>query len=73
MSHTHYPLNTKHYTLNTTLPQARVFLCLSPYVGQSAGTALDVKAWQGVSYSLLTKVPCQAFTSKTRSMRVCPA
>ena len=69
MSHTHYPLNTKHYTL----PQATVYLCLSPYVGQSAGTALDVKAWQGVSYSLLTKAPCQAFTSKTRSMRVCPA
>ena len=53
--------------------QATVYLCLLPYVGQSAGTALDVKAWQGVLYSLLTKAPCQAFTSKTRSMRVCPA
>ena len=36
MSHTHYPLNIKHYTL----PQATVYLGLSPYVGQSAGTAL---------------------------------
>ena len=44
--------------------QATVYLCLSPYVGQSAGTALDVKAWQGVSYSLLTKALCQGFTSK---------
>ena len=34
MLHTHYPL--KHYTL----PQATVYLGLSPYVGQSAGTAL---------------------------------
>ena len=39
-------------------------LCLLPYYVQSAGTALDVKGWQGVSYSLLTKAPCQAFTSK---------
>ena len=55
-----HPLNTKH----DTLPQATVYFGLSPYVGQSAGTALDVKGWQGASYSLLTKAPCQPFTSK---------
>ena len=52
--------------------QAAVYFGLSPYVGQSAGTTLDVKAWQDVSYSLLTKAPCQGFTSKTRRMRVLP-
>ena len=44
--------------------QARVYLGLSPCVGQSAGTALDVKIWRGESYSLLTKSPLHIFTSK---------
>ena len=52
--------------------QAMVYLGLSPCVGQSAGTALDVKIWRCESYSLLTKSPLHIFTSKTRSMRVCP-
>ena len=44
--------------------QSRVYFGLSPCVGQSAGTALDVKVWRGESYSLLTKSPLHIFTSK---------
>ena len=44
--------------------QAMVYICLSPCVGQSAGTALDVKIWRCESYSLLTKSPLHIFTSK---------
>ena len=46
------------------LPLLRVYLCLSPYVGQSAGTALDGKNCQDASYSLLTKAPWQFFPSR---------
>ncbi len=58
MSHT--PLPITHYTL----PQATVYLVYRPMLGQSAGTALDVKSRQGVSYSLLTKTHCRLFYIK---------
>ena len=55
------------------LPLLRVYLCLSPYVGQSAGTALDGKNCRGASYSLLTKAPWQFFPSKLEEWEFCPA
>ena len=61
-------LNTKHQTLNIKhscflIFSNGLFLFIALF-GQSADTALDEKGWQGVSYSLLTKTPCQPFTSK---------
>ena len=58
MSHTHYPLNTTHYL------KQRFISVYRPMLGQSAGTAHDVKSRQGVSYSLLTKAPCRLFYIK---------
>ena len=40
------------------------FIMFIALLWQSAGTALNVKGWQGVSYSLLTKATWQGFTSK---------
>ena len=66
MSHT--PLPITHYTL----PQATVYLVYRPMLGQSAGTALDVKAGKACRTACLRKRIVGSFTSKTRRMRVCP-
>ena len=62
MSHTHYPL---HYPLNTThYLKQRFILVYRPMLGQSAGTALDVKAGKACRTACLRTRIVGSFTSK---------
>ena len=69
-----HPLNTKHYSLNTThYLKQRFILVFRPMLGQSAGSALDVKAGKACRTACLRTRIVGSFTSKNSKNESLPS